>query len=174
MNNFQECLSLILKSEGGYVNHPSDPGGHTNKGITLETMSNYLGRNAIVEELKNISDDMVAAIYELNYWNPCLCYDLPSGVDYAVFDFAVNSGVGRASRFLQKIVHVRADGVIGPKTLKATEAMYPDVVAEVLCDRRLAFMKTLGNWEHFGKGWYRRVVEVKNHAILMVAQENTQ
>src|SRR5690554_5603848 len=112
--NFREALPLVLKHEGGFVNHPSDPGGATNKGITIENYRRYVKKNGTVADLKAITDEEVAKVYKLFYWDAVKGDDLPGGVDYAVFDFAVNGGPGRAIKFLQRIAGVTQDGAIGP------------------------------------------------------------
>ena len=95
--------------------------------------------------------------------------DLPEGVDYVVFDCAVNSGPGRAVKFLQEVVKVAADGAIGPKTLAAVKTMHPADIVSAYNIRRLDFLQTLPTWDTFGKGWGRRIVEVKSKAVEMVA-----
>ena len=117
--NFPEALAHTLQFEGGWTNNPNDSGGATMKGITQRTYSSYLGRETSQEELRNISDAEVAAIYRKRYWDECLGNDLADGLDYAVFDAAVNTGPREASRLLQRVVGVPVDGVLGPKTLAA-------------------------------------------------------
>ncbi len=171
--NFQKCLSLVLVHEGGFVNHPADPGGATNKGVTLATYRAYVKKNGTVEDLKNITQAQVATVYKKHYWDAVRGDDLPSGVDYAVFDFAVNSGPGRAAKYLQAVVGVSHDGVIGPATLAAVRGADPSLVINLLCDRRMAFLQALSTWKTFGKGWSRRVLEVRSEAIKMVSVSPT-
>ena len=149
-SNFPEALRLVLKHEGGYVDHPQDPGGATNKGITIGTLSDWLKRPASKAEVRNISDATVAAIYRKNYWDAMNADSLPSGVDYAVFDYAVNSGVGRAR------LH-----------FKETNSGTPSQVIKALCARRLRFLRNLRTWPTFGKGWARRVADVEKVALEM-------
>lgn len=167
--NFIPSLNFVLKHEGGYVNHPRDPGGHTNKGITLATYRSTLKPNASVQDLKNISDADVAKIYKMNYWNVVRGDLLPSGVDYAVFDFAVNSGPSRAARYLQSILGVSTDGIIGPETIAAAKSAEPKWLVNRLCDDRMAFLKRLSTWGDFGKGWTARVSAVRREALKMVS-----
>lgn len=163
---FGRALDLVLVHEGGYSNHPADPGGATNKGITQRVYDGWRARlGQPARSVREIADGEVAAIYKAQYWNVSRCDALPTGLDYAVFDFAVNSGPARAAKFLQRIVGVAADGQIGEITLAAVRARDPKAVAAALCDARLAWLKTLRTWGTFGKGWGRRVAEVRETAI---------
>jgi lysozyme family protein len=170
IRNFEKSLSLVLKHEGGYVNHPNDPGGPTNKGVTLATMRRYVDRSATVDDLKRISDAQVATIYRRQYWNAVKGDELPDGVDYAVFDFAVNSGPARAIKTLQLTVDARTDGKIGPLTLAAVANADSATVIRGLCNNRFTFLRALKTWSTFGKGWSRRVNEVEAHALAMAKQ----
>ena len=167
--NFKSSLAAVLVHEGGYVNHPRDPGGATNKGITHRTYAAYLARNKMqLIDVKYITDAEVASIYRDQYWSKVMGDDLPSGVDYAVFDFAVNSGPARAAKFLQRIVGVTADGVIGLQTVKAVAAMDAGEIVATLCANRLAWLKRLKHWDAFGRGWERRVLAVADKSGRMV------
>jgi len=170
--NFQRALSLVLKHEGGWSDHPSDPGGATMKGITLANFRRYVKPSATKDDLRKITDQQVATVYRRYYWDPIAGAELPDGIDYAVFDFAVNSGPTRAAQYLQKVVDVSQDGKIGPATLKAAKAMLPATVIHNLCDERLAFLKRIRSkgkllWDTFGKGWSRRVQEVRAEALSL-------
>ena len=123
MTRFAACLPLILAHEGGWVDHPSDPGGATNLGVTIGTLSDWLGRPATKVEVKALTPATVAPIYEARYWKAAHCHELPAGVDYMCFDLAVNSGPGQSLKWLQMELGVTADGVIGPKTLSALTAL---------------------------------------------------
>ena len=112
-DNFDECLKMLLHHEGGYVNHPKDPGGETNLGVTKRVYEKWGG----TKDMKDLTVEDVAPIYKKEYWDRCKCDDLESGVDWAVFDWAVNSGTGRAAKAIQKICGAAQDGAIGPKTL---------------------------------------------------------
>ena len=166
--NFDECLALILKHEGGWVDHPKDPGGETNMGITKATWEEWVGHPVPAGSLKALTVADVAPIYKAKYWDAARCDDLPDGVDYAVFDLAVNSGVSRACRYLQRCAGVKQDGVVGPKTLAAVNAADPVALIECICDNRLSFLQSLPTWPTFGKGWGRRVADVRNIAEQMV------
>lgn len=168
--NFDAALIAVLKHEGGYVDHSRDPGGATNKGITRATLAKWRGRAVSKQDVRNISKKTVAAIYKANYWDRSKGDDLPSGVDYAVFDFAVNSGPSRAIIYLQNIVGVAPDGQIGPITLAAIRLFNANELIHALCEKRLAFLKRLSIWKTFGKGWTRRVAGVRATALEMVTQ----
>lgn len=163
--NYPQALKQVLKYEGGYVNHPKDPGGPTNKGITQAVYDNWRkSQNLSIQSVRAIADSEVAAIYKNLYWDRVSGDLLPSGVDFAVFDFAVNSGVSRAAKMLQSVVGVTQDGVIGPATIQATKTY----VAMTVTNKRLAFMQSLSIWSTFGKGWSARIADVKAQIIAFV------
>jgi lysozyme family protein len=158
--NFKACLKAVLRYEGGYVNHPSDPGGATNYGVTFRVYDAWRRKHGLApRSVKLIEMSEVEAIYKRDYWDRIKGDDLPSGVDLAVFDLAVNSGVSRAAKMLQACVGVPQDGLIGPATLAAVRSHHNCHVA--LCSRRLAFLQRLSTWPTFGRGWGSRVADVK-------------
>ena len=169
--NFEQCLEWLLKHEGGFVNHPEDPGGMTNKGITARVYGQWLSDamdvDAEVTEhvMQNIPDSHVEQIYRQEYWNRMNCDKLPAGVDWMCFDFGVNAGTGRGARTLQKSVGATADGGIGPKTLAAVAGFDSDVIIEDMYHRRQAFYERLKTFDTFGAGWTRRNDETKEQAI---------
>ena len=169
LENFVTSLETVLKHEGGYVDHPKDPGGRTNMGITQAVYEKYLNRTVTEEEMKNIKIGDVRIIYKENYWDKVKGDDLPSGVDFCVFDWAVNSGVSRASKALQKIIGDKADGVIGPNTLKAVESADSEVIIQQLTEAREDFYKRLSTFDTFGKGWLNR-----NEKTAMLSLELNQ
>lgn len=163
--NYDFCLQQVLKYEGGYSNHKLDPGGSTMRGVTQDVYDGWRkSHNQAVQSVKNISNDELQGIYRQLYWDKIRGDDLPSGLDLAVFDFAVNSGVSRASKYLQSIVGTPQDGIIGPVTIQAAK-MY---VAQALTDKRLGFMKSLSIWPTFGKGWQARINDVKKQIAGLV------
>jgi len=164
-DRFAACLPVILHHEGGWADHPKDPGGATKKGVNLATYSKYLGRQATKDELRNISDADIQQIYRSLYWNRAACDQLPTGVDLVVFDMAVNSGPGRAVKLLQEIVGSTPDGGIGPQTLAAVAKQNPLSLIEQYSEARRVFYKSLGAYVTFGKGWLRRTDEVEAEAI---------
>lgn len=170
-SNFDEALKLVLKHEGGYTNHPSDPGGPTNLGITLANFRKFVKPDGTVADLKRLTVAQAAICYRRQYWDAVLGAELPSGVDYAVFDFAVNSGPSRAAKYLQRVVGAVQDGKIGPATLRAVRARKPENVVAQLCDARLAFVQALNTWPVFGKGWGRRIADVKATALKWAARK---
>lgn len=164
-SNYKPSLALVLAHEGGFVNHPKDPGGATNQGVTQKVYDAYRKVNGLpIQSVKFITSTEVAEIYQKQYWRLVRGDSLPSGLDYAVFDFGVNSGVSRAVRYLQRLVGVEDDGIIGNATLGAVyEAARKDEEKLIVeyCANRLAFLKSLGTFPTFGKGWTRRVIGYK-------------
>ena len=168
-DNFEESLAHVLKHEGGYVDHPKDPGGATNLGCTKKVWEEWVGHEVTKDDIKALTIADVSPLYKARYWDKCRCDDLPRGVDFAVFDLAINSGVGRASKLLQRAVGVAADGAIGPATLAAVANANPRELATKICELRLAFLQALPTWETFGKGWGRRVKETEKTAFNMAS-----
>ena len=166
-NNFKAAFKLVLIHEGGWADHPKDPGGATMKGVTLAVYQRYFGADRSKDDLRNITDAELEQIYRTGYWNKCRCDELPAGVDYAVFDAAVNSGPGRAVKWLQAAIGASQDGSIGAKTLSRIEARNPASIANDLCDCRLTFLRNLATWITFGKGWERRIEGVRAAAIAL-------
>jgi lysozyme family protein len=171
MNRFDKCLAVTLRHEGGWSDHPRDPGGATMKGITIGTYAQWKGRKVTKDELRAISDDDVTAIYRRNYWDKVRGDDLPAGLDLVAFDAAVNSGPARGARWLQSALGVTADGKIGPATLAAAATAPRIATIQAATGARLAWLKRLKTWDAFGRGWERRVEDVRREAIAMVAGE---
>jgi lysozyme family protein len=170
---FTRCLKAVLKHEGGYVDHPRDPGGATNLGITLGTAKAYrldLDGDGDVDknDVRLLTPETAAPVYKDGYWLKCQCDKLPSGVDYMVFDLAVNSGTNRAIRYLQRAVGVAEDGKIGPKTLLAVQNSNAAVVVSRMGDIRETFFRSLPTFNTFGRGWLRRLVDVEKTALTWV------
>lgn len=168
-DNFEACLAEVLKHEGGYVDHPADPGGATNRGVTKKAWEEYVGHEVTKDDIKALTVEDVTPFYRKRYWDACKCDNLHAGVDYVVFDVAVNSGTGRAAKFLQEAVGVTADGSIGPRTLAAAETFGANLIINKMCDRRESFYKSLPTFPTFGKGWLRRCDEVHKKALEMAA-----
>lgn len=172
-SNFPAALKHVLVHEGGYVNHPADPGGATNKGVTYRVYDAYRTRkNLPRQSVRNISDDEVQEIYRLQYWNAIRGDALPRGVDYVVFDGAVNSGPFQSVKWLQAALGCKVDGNMGEATMLAIEACsdHKRLIADI-CARRMAFLRNLNTWGSFGTGWTRRVSGVKAVGTGMVMQE---
>ena len=152
--NYQYCLTNLLKDEGGYSNNPNDAGGPTNFGITIADYRMYINPKGTATDVKNMSVEQAKLIYKSKYWNKVDGDNLPSGVDYAIFDYAVHSGVSRALRINKKFEN------------------YEDAGARVnaICDERLSFLKSIrggSDWQHFGRGWSSRVLNVRNKSIKL-------
>jgi lysozyme family protein len=164
---------MVLKFEGGYADHPADPGGATNMGITRKTLARWRAVSpwwALAKsEVQNLGLAEATKIYRSSYWDRSNAGKLPVGLDLALFDFSVNSGPDRAIKALQTQLKVIADGQIGPVTLNAiTTAIARNGVAaliEALCDRRLNFLTRLTTFAVFGKGWTARVAAIRNAAL---------
>lgn len=168
--NFLFSLGEVLKHEGGYVNDPADPGGATNKGITQHVYDDWRAGEGLVKRgVQFINEYETGVIYKKLYWDSCCCDDLPSGLDYAVFDFAVNSGVNRASKYLQRAVAVAQDGEIGPFTIRAVATLPLMLLISRLCNLRQNFLEQLPTFKRFGKGWTQRVTDVQTKAEEMAA-----
>lgn len=158
--NQEAVLGWIGLSEGGYVNHPKDPGGATDRGITQSTYDAWNQRRGVEKRsVRGISKEEADQIIVSQYFVPVRFDQLPPGLDYAVADFAVNSGPRRAVLELQKLLPgIARDGVMGNKTLAAIEATNLQYLIEAYCDARMAYLRGLKTWDTFGKGWTRRVV----------------
>lgn len=168
--NFETSLALTLHHEGGWSDHPKDPGGATNMGVTIGTLKR-LGidvdgdGDSDIADLRKLRPVDVERVYRAFYWDAVRADLLPAGVDLAVFDFAVNSGPARAARMLQLAVGAADDGDIGPQTLAALAKKAPESVVSAVSEKRLRFLRSLKTWGTFGKGWQRRVQEVEQAAL---------
>lgn len=164
--NLAACLKVTLSHEGGWSDHPADPGGATMKGVTIGRYRQYYP-NATKTDLRNISDADLQRIYRDDYWNKVSGDSLPYGIDLATFDFGVNSGPPRGVRYLQAVLGVTQDGKAGRETIKA--AILSDVKATIqkLCAKRLGFVRALSTFKVFGKGWSRRIADVEAKAVAM-------
>ena len=159
---------MLLHHEGGFVNHPKDPGGMTNLGVTKAVYDKWIGREATEQEMRDLTPEDVAPIYKKNYWDPVKGDDLPSGVDWACFDWAVNSGSGRPAKALQRCVGATPDGAIGPMTLRAVADNEPKRLVEGVYTQRQKFYEDLKTFETFGRGWTRRNKETLDSALEMI------
>ncbi len=166
-DNFDASFKMVLSHEGGYVNDPRDPGGATNMGVTQRAWEDYVGHPVSERSMIALTRDMVKPFYKAKYWDKISGDRLPPGVDHAAFDLAVNSGVSRAARYMQRIAGVLEDGIIGPKSLEAISACPPDEMIDALCSTRIDFLKRLPTWKTYGRGWQIRVTEVERQATKM-------
>lgn len=168
-SNWKRSFELMLKSEGGFVNHKDDPGGMTNLGVTKRVWEQWVGRESNEKEMRSLTPAMVEPLYKRKYWDACKCDDLPEGLDYLVFDFAVNAGPGRSIKTLQTAVGTTPDGIIGPKTLAAVRAIDPHELIEKFSVAKTEFYESLPTFQTFGRGWLNRVADVKVKASNMLA-----
>lgn len=173
--NFQPLAAQLLGIEGGVSDRPlkDDPGGLTNMGVTQAVYDNWRALRGLPQKsVREITVQEVIAIAKANYWNPVQGDKLPSGVDFAVFDYAFNSGPSQAIKDLQRALGVGADGVIGLATLRALSAAEPRAIINGICDRRLAFMKKLKNWSANKNGWVRRVAHVRAQSLALAGDQD--
>lgn len=168
--NYDEALKRVLVHEGSYSNDAADPGGPTNFGITIYDYRKYINPAGTAADVRSMTVEQAKKIYRAHYADPIRFDDLPSGVDYAVLDYSINSGIGRGAKVLQRIVGVGVDGEIGDDTISAARARDPKVLVGAICDERLAFLHGLSTWGTFGKGWGRRVAEVRAAALAMAGK----
>ena len=168
---FARCLDHVLAHEGGYVDHPRDPGGATNMGITHKTLARWRKVTPwwklAKAEVRALTRAEARDIYRALYWLPAHADEMPAGLDLAMFDFAVNSGPVRAIKTLQAILKVKADGVYGPLTRAAAKSRTPAELIAALCNSRIGFLQRLATFADFGKGWTRRVTTIRTAALEM-------
>ena len=167
--NYDKCLETILHHEGGYVNHPKDPGGETNLGVTKRVYEEHGG----TKDMKDLTVEDVAPIYKSGYWDKMKGDSLPNGLDLCVFDFGVNAGPGRAAKYLQTMIGSTPDGGIGPMTLKAVSEYVEEhglvKAIENYQDARQSYYEKLSTFDTFGRGWTRRVDETTQLAKTLIS-----
>lgn len=166
-SNFAACCAVVLGKEGGFVEHPDDPGGPTNRGITQVVLAEWRRRPVTRAEVEALSEAEAMEIYRSRYWNAVQGDRLPRGLDLMVFDFCVNAGPARASRFLQDLAGATPDGVIGPKTLDAVGKLNVTKTIRQYAERRRSYYQSLDTFPTFGKGWLRRTDEVEASSLAM-------
>ena len=157
---FDEAFERVIAHEGGYVNHPDDPGGETNWGITARTAR----ANGYTGPMRELTRRQAREIYRVAYWGRARADDYDPAIGFQLFDAAVNHGIGNAIRFLQRAVGVADDGVVGPQTVAAINAMQTTDVLARFNAERLDFYTRLSTWPTFGRGWARRVAENLRYA----------
>jgi lysozyme family protein len=172
-DNFDGAFHHVMQSEGGYVNDPKDPGGETNLGVTKAAWSAYLGRPIQDGEMKALTQDVVKPFYKKMYWDKVHGDDLPKGLDYLAFDFAVNAGTGQAAKFIQRAVGATDDGSIGPATLALVMKTDPHELIDGFTKQKEAFYKDLAarkpDLSKFLNGWLVRTSTVSATAQTMLA-----
>ena len=166
--NWNKSFDLVIVNEGGYVDNKLDPGGATNWGCTQAVWEGYIGHKVSVDDMKALTKEDVKPLYKKRYWDAIHGDAIPSGLDYCLFDCAINSGVNRSAKIIQEIVGVFADGAIGNNTVSAITQLNPVTAINEFCDKRQAFLESLKTFPVFGKGWSKRVSEVRTRAIEMV------
>lgn len=164
---FNQALQIILSWEGGYVNHAKDPGGATKFGITQKTLSQWRNTKVSVQDVQNLTMQEAGEIYKVEYWLPAYCHKLPGAIALAVFDCAVNQGVSRAKRLLQRALGVKVDGSIGPITLAAAINADEEQLLLEFMSLRLMHYTSLKNFVVFGRGWTNRALDVYGRALLL-------
>lgn len=162
--NFDQSFQWVIAHEGGYVNDPADPGGPTNLGVTLASWQAYVGHPVTALDIEALTLDAVKPFYKSQVWDLVKGDELASGIDYAVFDCAVNSGPSRAIRLLQSICNVVPDGIIGPETIRSVGSRNVLNLIDEYCQERLNYLRTLSTWARFGNGWTNRVNDVEAKA----------
>ena len=160
---FEDALKIILAFEGGYVNHPNDPGGETNFGISKRAYPNC--------DIKNLTTEQAGKIYKMDYWDKIQGDRIDPAIRLIVFDCAVNQGVVRAIKFLQKVTGVREDGVFGPITYRSLEDVTNSEFIDKYSQLRLKHYTSIGGWKDFGKGWAKRLLEVSVTSAFFVGVE---
>ncbi|MBN9586006.1 MAG: secretion activator protein [Afipia sp. 62-7] len=166
--SYEQSLTRLLRNEGGYTDHPADPGGPTNFGITLSDARRYWKGNATAADMRGMPQSIARRIYREHYWNALCCDELPSGVDYAVFDYGVNSGVGRAGKVLRRLLKLSdRSSTVSNEVIAAANASAPGDLVMAICAERLAFLRSLKTFSVFGRGWTARVDGVRVAALAM-------
>ena len=166
--NFEKSLELVLQHEGGYINHPSDPGGMTNLGVTQRVWEAWVGYSVDEKEMRSLTKELVAPLYKSRYWDAVHGDQLPSGADYLAFDFAVNAGAFRCIKTIQRALNITADGIIGPVTIKAIQGANAEEFINNFTNAKESFYRGLANFPTFGRGWLNRVAESKKAAEGML------
>ena len=174
-DNWKRSFDFMQESEGGFSDDPRDTGnwlpdgrkGCTNLGVTQTTWESWVGRQSNEKEMRNLTHALVEPMYRKKFWDACRCNDLPLGVDYLVFDFAVNAGAGRSAKTLQSAVGATPDGAIGPLTLAAVGRLTPKEVIEKFTAEKVAWYKSLKN-PTYEQGWLNRAATVRQRALEMV------
>ena len=166
MSNFKECLDIVLKSEGGFVNNPADPGGRTNLGVTQRVWEDFVGHPVSEADMRALTPEKVAPLYEQRYWRPTYCEVLPRGLSLLVFSMGINAGPGRSVKLLQSCLGCVADGVIGPKTMELIKSANVADLIQRFSEARRHYYESL-NKPMFIKGWLNRVDHEETQALQM-------
>ena len=165
--NFRDCLELVLKHEGNYVDHPKDPGGRTNLGVTQRVWEDWIGHEVDEKAMRALTPAIVAPMYEMKYWRTSYCEKLPRGLDLLVFSMAVNAGAGRSVKLLQDSIGVVMDGVIGPNTMAKINEANVETLIDKFSEARTDYYKGLKLFPVFGRGWLARTDKERLEALQM-------
>jgi lysozyme family protein len=176
ISNWDKSFNMVIAHEGGFTNDERDPGnklpdgrkGSTMLGCTQANWEKYVGHTVTQDDMKLLKKEDVKPLYKRDYWDAVRGDDLPAGVDYAVFDFAINAGPAAARKMIQKALGVTADGSIGPATLKAIQDAEGKDLLEKFSHSKEAFYKSLSTFPTYGKGWLKRVADVQTSASTMI------
>ena len=166
-NNFRDCLELVLKHEGGFVDHPKDPGGMTNLGVTKKVWEEWVGHPVTEKDMRELTPAIVAPMYEMRYWRTSYCEKLPRGLDLLVFSMAVNAGSGRSVKLLQDAIGVLPDGVIGPNTMAKINEANVETLIDKFSEARTDYYKGLKLFPVFGRGWLNRTDTERLEALQL-------
>jgi len=177
LSNWDKSFDMVIAHEGGFTNDERDPGnklpdgrkGSTMLGCTQANWEKYIGHEVTQDDMKALKKEDVKPLYKKDYWDAVRGDDLPAGVDYAVFDFAINAGPAAARKMIQKALGVTADGSIGPATMKAIQEAEGKDLLDKFSHSKEAFYKSLPTFQTYGKGWLKRVADVQTSASTMLA-----
>jgi len=176
IENWSKSFDMVIAHEGGFTNDERDPGnklpdgrkGSTMLGCTQANWEKYIGHEVTQDDMKLLKKEDVKPLYKRDYWDAVKGDDLPVGVDYAVFDFAINAGPLAARKMIQKALGVTADGAIGPATMKAIQEADGKDLLNKFSHSKEAFYKSLPTFQTYGKGWLKRVTDVQTSASTMI------
>ena len=169
-NTYDQIITLILKSEGGYTNDAADPGGPTNWGITIADARMYWKKTATAADVKAMPLSVAKIIYKAHYWDSQACNELPAGIDYAIMDYGVNSGIGRSGKVLRRALGLPDNtSTVTADVITACNKADPKKIINYICTERLAFLKSLSTWPTFGRGWGTRVASVFRVSLDMAS-----
>ena len=175
--NWKQAFDGMIVAEGGFSDDERDPGnklpdgrrGSTMLGVTQYNWENYIGHKVTHEQMKKLTPANVEPMYKKKYWDAVRGDDLPSGIDYALFDMGVNSGPGRSIKLMQAALGINQDGGLGPITLKAISDSDPVELLEKFSQEKEAFYRSLSNFDIYGKGWLNRVASVKTKCLALIS-----
>jgi len=166
-STYEQAIAQVFKDEGGYTNESTDPGGPTNWGITIHDARTYWKKDATAQDVRTMPRTVAEDIYIKHYAGPINYDSLPAGVDYTIFDYAINSGISRSVKTVQHLLGVTEDGVMGPVTLAKINSSDPISLIHAIYIERLVFLKTLHTWNTYGHGWTNRCTNGLNLAITL-------